>query len=197
MNGTLALYTTEYNAVRILNRLAELVEEAGGAVAVTNDEVVVRTKGYDNALEGRRNERERLEREMIGLSPTTAWRKAALERRISILKKEEDVLKKERDEAPVVRTRFMDASLNYWIRFTLEGYEYNFLTEGTPFFPDRWSKKPEGSEDRVGMEAVPCGNKFYYPDEVFMPVAPRKTVEKAARGLFAFLKAQGVSRRYA
>ncbi len=183
-------YANEYNAVRMVNRLAELVEEAGGTAERHSEELSIYTRGYDERI-GRLEDMVRATEHFYSGDPDK--RDAVLAKQ----KKELEDLRKERENAPVVKTRFVSLICDLWLRFTLDGFRYSFSTEGNPFFPDRWSKVPVGSDGQYYLDEIECSDKFYYPDDMFHPVAKEETIEKAAKDLLDFFVKQKASERYA
>lgn len=160
----------EYNAVRMVDRLADLVEEEGGTVDRHGDATYVHTTGYDEDIY-------RL-REKVGTGRARAEDLVELRRFEGL-----------REDAPVEVTRFIKLVFDICICFTLDGCDYRFETDGSPFFRDAWSRSPHGTKGELRM--VKDSDMFYYDDAMFSPVAPEDAIDRAARSLLGFLKGDG------
>lgn len=163
----------EYNTVRMINRLADMVEDAGGRVDRSGDELYVHTTGYDASILQVRNK----------LKKCSAYRR------------ELEELEMLREEAPVVRTCFINLVFDIGIRFTLDGYDYRFDSDGNPFCPDSWMKVTKGAQGVYNsVEAI---DKAYFIDDMMKPVASEETVEEATSRLFEYLVSREPLRKYA
>ena len=186
----------EYNATRIINRLAELVEEAGGTVDRHDDELLIHTRGYDERIARKKALIDSCDTYLNCLNKYKLKR-VKIKHKLEQARKELAELIEKKEKAPTIRTCFVSLVSDLWIRFELDGYEYYFETEGNPFFPDKWLKKKCGSAGKYYMETIDCPDKFYCLDDMFNPVADESSVEDAARKLLDFFKACAECKSYA
>lgn len=184
----------EFNAVRMINRLAELVREAGGRAEGHSEALYVHTRGYDERIGALRD---RVAGAKMYLKVCRPEKKDTAKEALDAFEAELCAVEGRKAKSPVVATQFVSLISDLWIRFSLDGYDYSFETEGNPFFPDEWTKVPSGGEGQCYRSEIEAGDKFYYPDDMFAPVAEEATVEKAAQDLLAFLRGQKAGRRYA
>ena len=175
----------------MLNRLAELVESAGGTVDRSGDELWVHTTGYDTEIDRVRGKIAEVGSRMVrhrgdGESPELELARHC--RRLSEL----ETLK---EEAPAVRTRFVWLICDMRIRFSIDGADFFFDAAGNPFFHDTWGKKQGASAWQV--REVQGGAKSYWRDGLCSPVAEDAAIDDAAGELFRLLVGRQVIKKYA
>ena len=190
--------STKYNMARALNVLADMIEESGGEVDRHSDEVVIYARGYDEQIYRIEDQIERIQRAVkYEFEENEGKYHEARENALSILGKELDEFKQKKADAPIVKSRFVSLICDLWIRFKLDGYVYEISFDDNPFFPDRYCKAKENGDVRHRyLDEIECGNKFYYTNDMFCPVASEETIKNVARGIFNFLKNTKESEEY-
>ena len=180
---------SEYNMTRVVNRLAELVESAGGTVDRHTEERLIHTRGYDEKIDCAKRNIERID----FMSQMGAGDKQHAEKAIETLKSELSELQGLKESAPIVKTNFVSLTSDLWIKFELDGCHYYIQFDNNPFFPDGWYKIPVADKDNRNayyMDEIDGGDKEYYTNDMFAPVAKEETIEKAAEWIFDFMKNQ-------
>lgn len=180
-----------YNMTRVVNKLAELVEQEGGEVERHAKDYTIYTRGYDERIYRLQDQIERIEKGYIESDKTDDVRKTAIER----LTKELKALEQDKADAPVIETRFVTLTCDLWIRFVIDGYIYEIDFEDNPFFPDHYCKVPVGEKNskKYYRDKIECEDKFYYPDDMFEPVAKDDTIDASAKCLLKYLKTRKTS----
>ena len=178
--------STMYNMTRVVNRLADLVEEKGGTVLRHSDERLIHTRGFDESIQ-------RLEKQIISINEeinrTPFWEEQKkLKKTREQTMVEFKILEAEEKNSPVVSTRFVSLVSDLWIKFKLDGYQYYFGVDTNPFFRDSWSKGKTNSDRTIYLDEIDAGDKFYYTNDMFTPVADEETIETAAKGLLEFFE---------
>ncbi len=185
MNNERWFESSKYNITRVIEKLAETVETLGGIVE-DNEELIVHTRGYMEPIQRVKDTLDRVWKDKGGTQKEQRVRANAI---IALLDDLEALQKKEA-EAPVIRTKRVTLISDVWIRFKLDGYEYTFSAEDNPFFPDHYSKTKIGTKE-VYRDEIECGNKKYFPDEMWSPVASEEVINRSAIALLEQLKGLG------
>ena len=185
-------HSTMYNMTRAINRLAELVEDAGGKVERHSGELLIHARGYDERIKRARESLERAELVAKHRGDGDGKHLIKAETAVENYRKQLQELEEKAQTAPVVKTNFVSLISDLWIRFELDGFRYEFEVENNPFFPDKWCKSPAAGEKRgYYWEEIEIGDKGYYVNDMFEPVADEKTIEDAAMWLLHFFQRQG------
>lgn len=186
-------HSVQYNMTRALNRLAELVEAEGGEVERHSDELLIHTTGYDEEIKTIKKQKENIEAELRRWEvwPGNELKKDVLHDLTETLQE----IEKNKEDAPVVKTRFVSLISDLWIRFKLDGFAYELSFDSNPFFPDKWCKAPVSGGKGYYMNEIEGGDKFYYVNDMFSPVASDETIEYAAAMILSHLKKQKTCKR--
>lgn len=189
------LNAVPYNMTRVLNRLADMVEQRGGTVNRNGEEKLIHTRGYVEHIRERQNQ---IEAGQFALRVDAAHDREKTEKRIAELEKEKSELMQAEQDAPVVKTNFVGFSFGMGIHFELDGYSYSFYCDSNPYLDDHYSKIPiaKDLEQQYCSDAVEAFAKCWMLDELFRPVAEDDTIEKSAAILLDYLVGRPESKRY-
>ena len=186
----------KYNMVRLLNRMAEKIEEQGGVVLTDNKKKKVHTRGYTYRIRDATSEIGALTGEYFKHPRNSPESRNILDS-YGKLEEELTTLSQKQDDAPVVATVLLNNG-DLGIEFLLGDHRYTFYCESNPFYSDTFTKVPYGKDERVyRRDEIVCGEKFYYTDDMYQPVASTETIEYGAEKLLDFLKDRCISRLYA
>ena len=176
-----------YNMVRVIERMAELIEAKGGEVERHDEELRIHTTGFDEKITRLIDRIDRIA-EHILMNPSETEKNATRESIVHSLRSDLQELEQKKRLSPVISTRFVSLTADLWLRFKLDGYEYYFEVESNPFFPDRFTKATYGEHGVVYLEEIEAPEKIYYPNDMFNPVASVDTVADAAKDLLEYLE---------
>ena len=189
------LNAVPYNMTRVLNRLADMVEERSGTVNRNGLEKLIHTRGYVEHIRERQNQ---IEAGQFALRFDVAHDREKTENRIAELEKEKSELIQAEQDAPVVKTNFVGFSTGMAIYFDLDGFRYSFNCSSNPYLEDYCIKVPivNDLEIQYCCDTVEAGSKHWMLDELFRPVADEETIEKSAAILLDYLVGRPESKRY-
>ncbi len=189
------LNAVPYNMTRVLNRLADMVEQRGGTVNRNGLEKLIHTRGYSTRIQKCQN---LIEAGRFALKTSQTLDRDKTEKRIAELEKEKSELMQAEQDAPVVKTNFVGFSFGMAIHFELDGYRYSFYCDSNPYLDDSYSKIPiaKDLEQQYCSDAVEAFAKCWMLDELFRPVAEDDTIEKSAAILLDYLVGRPESKRY-
>lgn len=189
------LNAVPYNMTRVLNRLADMVEERSGTVNRNGLEKLIHTRGYSTRIQECQN---LIEAGRFALKTSQTLDRDKTEKRIAELEKEKSDLIQAEQDAPVVKTRFVGFSTGMAIYFDLDGFRYSFNCSSNPYLEDYCIKVPivHDLEVQYCSDTVEAGSKHWMLDELFRPVADEETIEKSAAILLDYLVGRPESKRY-
>lgn len=187
--------SVNYNLVRVLNRLAEIVEEDGGTVIYHDKEKLIHTRGFVEPIEKLRELKEAT-RKMLEMTLEDGPYISRMEA-MNRIDKELSALLEEEKRAPVIRSKLVSTyGIGMWIDFEVGGFQYHFGPDDNPFFPDSVLKIPVGAKEEYYRDEIESGDKPWLIDNLFEPVAMDESIEKAARILYRRMLALPISERY-
>jgi hypothetical protein len=173
----------EYNEVRVIERLADLVAEKGGRVEIHAENLLIKPRGFREVI---RKEQKRL----AGLI------KRGLDVEKSMLKINE--LEERERNAPAIESRFCSkyGLSSGWIHFTLNGYYYSFSFADNPFFEDVYMKIRLENGSYIGeYYANTIEDKTYYLDELWSACASESTINDVAKRILDVMETGDSSKR--
>ena len=187
--------SVNYNLVRVLNRLAEIVEEDGGTVIYHDKEKLIHTRGFVEPIEKLRDLKEAT-RKMLEMTLEDGPYISRMEA-MNRIDKELSALLEEEKRAPVIRSKLVSPyGIGMWINFEIGGFQYHFGPDDNPFFPDGVSKIPVEAKGRYYRDVIESGNKPWLIDDLFKPVATDESIESAARTLYGVILDRPISERF-
>jgi hypothetical protein len=190
---------TQYNMVRVLEAMSEMIVAKGGTITRENDPLLICCAGYNEVI---RHLEEGIQRVQTAYDCCSDPVKNAdlQEKRKNALAKMRarlEEVKKEEENAPVIRTRLVSMISDLGISFELGGFCYSYSTDSNPFFPDNITKYPVGEGGKYYSVGVEAGDKKWLYDDLFKSVANETTIKQAATVLLEFMEGMNQSVRYA
>lgn len=183
---------SQYNMVRALERMSDKIEERGGFVSRPNEELEIRTRGYDeqiNDLENRVHFWEKTKEER-----GDDYLNGSVPKAIEYSKKRLADVKEKDENAPRVVTKLVSCICDVGITFDLDGFTYVFYADSNPFFPDMFVKHPVGAISKFYFDKVESGDKDWLLNGMFEPVASYEVIDLCAEKLLEFLEKQKSSK---
>lgn len=135
--------TWEYNAARVITRLALVIENYGGRVKYGKN-AVISNRSIDNAIIEKQSRIERL-KELNALNNLTANE----EKRDAVIKS----LAQDIEELKTLNNEPLTVTHTSYISFIFNDFYYYFQVDSNPFFPFYYSKTPVNG-DRYSKDAA-------------------------------------------
>ena len=190
----------DYNMVRVVEKLADIVIDKGGRVEDRSEGVKIRTRGFSEKIE----KAEDMVRFYEVHAKDHNIPQAKYDEGIAKAKKEVEDLKAAEEAAPIINSRFVSkyGLSTGSLYFVLDGTMYRFSFADNPFFPDTYSKirlnkNGEYYGQYYGMNLTTEDEiKEYFIDAMWEPCAAEECIAAVAEDIFTRLMDAAPSERY-